>query len=363
MAAKVFAPINSSMLKWAREGIGIPIAIAASKLGLDLRELQDLEAGIEKPTFPKLLKICDLYKRSPGVFFLENVPPPDAKPQDFRVLDGEAPAELSPSALLEFRRANGRRESAIELAMLLGEDVLPFVYTATVADDVEKLGKSWRENFGAKDCPWRSEYEALNFWKLSIEKLGVLVFQPTVESLSDFRGVALYHSKFPIIILNSKDSVRGRIFSLLHEFCHLLLHVSGIGDMETGQNAHSNNIEVFCNAFAGACLIPQDEVLASQEIKELIRGGANSSEVRTLEKIVKKYQASWEVVIRRVLEVGLVSPAVYRSWRAELKSYYSKLRPNAEGGFAEWINRRIAANGRSYTNLVLRASAENRITK
>ena len=49
-----------------------------------------------------------------------------------------------------------------------------------------------------------------------------------------------FHEKIPIILLNGKDSVNGRIFSLFHELTHLLLGESAIcGDDENTQKKFS----------------------------------------------------------------------------------------------------------------------------
>ena len=42
------------------------------------------------------------------------------------------------------------------------------------------------------------------------------------------RAFSLYFEDVPVIVLNGADWVRGRLFSLIHEYAHLLLHTSGL---------------------------------------------------------------------------------------------------------------------------------------
>ena len=46
--------------------------------------------------------------------------------------------------------------------------------------------------------------------------------------IREMRGTALSEQKMPIILVNGKDRGNGRVFTLLHEFCHLALRQSGV---------------------------------------------------------------------------------------------------------------------------------------
>ena len=93
---------------------------------------------------------------------------------------------------------------------------------------------------------WVDEKEALNEWRKAIEKLGILIFQISMP-VEESRGFSLADGKVPAIILNPQDSVKGRIFSLLHELGHILLDKSGLCNMimEFGSNGEKERIEYF----------------------------------------------------------------------------------------------------------------------
>ena len=57
----------------------------------------------------------------------------------------------------------------------------------------------------------------------------------------------------PVILINGKDRGNGRVFTLLHEFCHLALRQSGVSNMGGDRNdAPHPDVEKFCNAVAAA---------------------------------------------------------------------------------------------------------------
>src|SRR5690606_21866088 len=94
---------------------------------------------------------------------------------------------------------------------------------------------------------------------------GVLVFQATGLELKEMRGFSISEKFLPTITLNTKDSPRGRVFTLLHELTHLALREAGVCnliDSGNGENEEEANIETFCNAVAGAILIPLDKLLS-----------------------------------------------------------------------------------------------------
>ena len=51
---------------------------------------------------------------------------------------------------------------------------------------------------------------------------------PATWSLREMRGLAVSSDSLPVIVVNATDSPRGQVFTLAHEFIHLLLHQSGL---------------------------------------------------------------------------------------------------------------------------------------
>jgi Zn-dependent peptidase ImmA (M78 family) len=72
-------------------------------------------------------------------------------------------------------------------------------------------------------------------------------------------------------VVNPKDVFAPRVFSLIHELVHLMLHQSGVSDLDidAARQAQDEMVEVFCNAVAAAVLIPQDLFLAESAVTKV----------------------------------------------------------------------------------------------
>ncbi len=85
---------------------------------------------------------------------------------------------------------------------------------------------------------------------------------------SEMRGFSLYFDVVPVIVVNGADAARGGLFTLLHEYAHLLLHTGGLCDTVTdlGATTPDRRLEARCNAIAAAILMPAAAVLARPEV-------------------------------------------------------------------------------------------------
>lgn len=358
MAKRLIVQVNPGVLKWAREASGLPLSTAAKKASVKVTALEAWEEGKESPSFSQLKKLSQVYKRPTALFFVEEVPQPEKPPQDFRVIHEAEEALLSPKALLELRKAKQRRLVALDVAASVGEPIQEFTMQATMNDSPEKLADQVRGNFGIDDKTverFVSDYSAFNFWKSCVEQTGVLIFQGGFNLKDDCRAVSIYEAQFPIILLNSKDSVYGRIFSLMHEFCHLLLRHGGMCDMEvTGK---VDPAEVFCNAFAAACLVPKAQFLNESEIQQN-RSTSTWSE-KSLRSLSTKYRVSMEVIVRRLLTLKLTTTDFYQAFRKEMQSKKPKAKSKA---IVTPDVKALSANGQRFTRLILHGYDSGAIT-
>lgn len=75
---------------------------------------------------------------------------------------------------------------------------------------------------------WENNWVALKGWRQYLENEGIFVFQ-IIMPKDEIRGFSLIRENYPpAIIINSKDSPNGRIFTLFHEYGHFLLNKSGV---------------------------------------------------------------------------------------------------------------------------------------
>ena len=171
-------------------------------------------------------------------------------------------------------------------------------------------------------------------------KLGVLIFETEGVLLEEMRALCIFHEKIPIILLNGKDSVNGRIFSLFHELTHLLLGESAIcGDDENTQE------EIFCNAVAGEFLVPEHDLNIS------INGVTDLLSYNSLKKLYNSYGVSEHVILRRLLDANKISRKDYISHINSYEESFSK----SSGSGGNYLNNMIKYNGKAYYSVILDA--------
>lgn len=364
MAPRIEALVKPALLVWARESSGLPLEAAAKRLKLNSAKLASWEKGEARPFIPQLRRLAEIYKRPLAVFFLPDPPLKFEAMRDFRRLDGKQPRAPSAALYLEIRKARQRREIAVELAAELGMSLPSFSLLADLDDPPESTASSIRSALGIsleRQIGWHDKYEALNGWKAAVEAQGVLVFQMSGVRVKEVRGFSESHEEIPIIVLNSGDSPRGRLFTLLHELVHLTLRNSGLCDLHEADRLTTPNerIEVYCNRVAGYALVPPGTI-AEEPIVRSHRGHEWADEdVRLL---ADRYSVSQEVVLRSLLLAGATSQAFYQRRRQEFLAAYNVELGKSKGGPVPQFRKALAWNGRPYSRLLLDAYDDERIT-
>jgi Zn-dependent peptidase ImmA (M78 family) len=325
MAARVKSTINPALVTWARETAGFKAAEAAKRLKVDEERLAAWEdpANDESPSIPQLRKLAALFKRPLAVFYLRETPMRFKVIRDLRRLPGTGAQSYSPAVQLEVRAANERRELALELAADLEQELPKFTLTATDKEDPEEVGERIRTTLGVTtdlQLHWRDNdgRAGFNAWRNRIESLGVLIFQTTRFPSDEASGFAITADTLPVIAVNRNDALTRRTFSLLHEFAHLMVRVSGVSDLETdaARPPEDQRVEVFCNHVAAAALIPRDVILANARV---VAQGALSTDWSDAEisDLARQFNVSREALLRRLLTFDRTTDEFYRQKRGQ----------------------------------------------
>ena len=353
--------VEPRVLIWARESIGMNIEEVAKRLNTSEDTVSKWESGQKKPTLIQLEKLArTIYKRPLAAFFLSEPPKEPPLPKDFRTLPLDKRKPLSPETRLAIRRARRLQSLASELAASLARKIVPQIGRASLSDNPEVVASSVRTQLGVEiqtQFDWKKETEALDEWKKAIEKSGILVFQIGIP-LEETRGFSLTESEFPAIVLNLRDAINGRIFSLLHEYGHFLLNDSGICDMgdQDYLSDEAKSIEEFCNHFAGAILVPRDALLNHELIKSSRYQLQWSDEI--LKELAKSFKVSREVILRRLVILGLADKGFYISKREE----WEATKYPRKGGRRNPPEECIRKNGTPFVSLVLESHRKDKIT-
>lgn len=361
MPRSIPAPhVNVDVLKWARTSIDLSEVAAARKMDLADDRVAAWEAGEITPTIAQLRKAAELYKRPLAVFFLASPPKDFDTLRDFRRLEGAGAGTWSPALHDDFRRAHDQRDAVLELADL--DDVEPpsdwRIDPLPSGDDaIAKAGRERLLAIAPLALPTGGDhpYDHLNAWVAALESAGVLVMATSSGrvAIDEMRAFSLYFDSVPVIVVNGADSPRGRLFSLLHEYAHLLLHSEGLCDMTTDRRAVTvaRMLEARCNALAAAMLMPAEAVLANRVVV------AHDSDdgawtYADLKKAAAPYGVSAEAILRRLLTLGKVTQAFYAEKREEfLRAYQLDVNSERASG-GNWYRNTVRDRGKGFVRLV-----------
>jgi Zn-dependent peptidase ImmA (M78 family)/DNA-binding XRE family transcriptional regulator len=358
------ANIEPSVLRWARETIGMGTGDIANRLKVTEDMVSKWESGQKRPTLIQAEKLANVYKRPLAAFFLPEPPVDLPPPKDFRTLPAEKRKPFSIKTILAIRRARRIQSLIGELAKSLTVKVQYEIGTASLSESPEALAERIRGKLGVDtqaQFRWKNQEEALNEWKNALEKQGIFVLQMGMP-IEETRGFSLAEGEIPVIMLNLKDSINGRIFSLFHEYAHLLLNQTGICimDEEEGFSDESEVVERFCNHFAGAVLVPQSALL-SHEIVRAHRNSVTWPDETYLE-LSKSFKVSQEVILRRLVISKLFSTTFYQQKRKEWEEKARGAQPRGKWGRQNPPKKCIQENGVPFISLVFESYNGEKIT-
>jgi Zn-dependent peptidase ImmA (M78 family) len=165
----------------------------------------------------------------------------------------------------------------------------------------------------------------LKAWRDAVEEKGVFVFKNTFKQ-KEVSGFCLSDAMFPLIYVNNSTAQTRQSFTILHELGHILLGTSGVtkrDDSYIGQlSGRSKLVEIFCNQFAGECLLPTSQV---QQIS-----GKVSDEM--VQEIASDFKVSRQVVLTRLLGLGRVTQSYYDQKAKEWNAEYGAQKGKTGGG-------------------------------
>ena len=307
------ALVEPEMLAWARRSANLDRVAAARKIKVPDDRVEAWESGETAPTIAQLRRASAVYNRALGVFFLPSPPQDFETLRDFRRLDPGQSGEWSTALHAEYRRAHHQRDVLLEISELDGISVSTAWRIGPLPNDDVVIAEVAREALvtASGDGPpnhLSDQYAHLNYWTTALETVGVLVMSTEGGRVDteEMRAFSLYFDDVPVIVLNGADWPRGRLFSLMHEYSHLLLHTAGLCDTTTDRRAMTENrrIETRCNALAAEILMPASQVL---EQPLVVRHSPGSQwDLDDLVEAAKPFGVSVESFFRRLVTLGRV---------------------------------------------------------
>ncbi len=337
MAKSVAAPVNPEVLSWAREIAGLTPEAAAKKVSVKPERLVSWELGDARPTIIQVGNLARVYGRTPALFFLSEPPKPDLpRPPDFRRADPHR-QDMSFELRRQLRDVVERRETLIDLE----RDAVPFALAdlGTLEPDVaaarvrDRLGVTVDDQLGQPN-----PYAMFNRWVAALEPFGVLTFQSSDFDIDEARGVSIWFQDWSVVLINGKDDIKARCFTLFHEVGHLVRGSSSLCGLEEDVRE-----ERHCNRLAAAVLMPANALLKM----------VSAQPIDHVNKLASRFKVSPLAMAIRMSHLGLLSDSDVALFRTNPASFPE--RDASRSGGPPFHTVRLRDLGRRYAGAVLDA--------
>lgn len=351
--AHPIAGVNPQVLKWAREKSGYSIDQVAAILKKSLESLEAWETGDESPTYAQLEKIAyQIYKRPIALFFFPE-PPEEIEPtKSFRTLPEEELRALGPDTRLAVRQAKAMQLILYELNRDKNPASRKIFHDLSLnrREDVRQSVVKVRDYLSFsldKQISFKDTRQVLGAYRDSIQECGLFVFKRSFKQ-GTISGFSLSDSEFPVIYLNNSTTITRQLFSIIHELAHVLLNSNGIRkedftDLRMVSQKYQH-IEIFCNRFAAEMLVPLAEFKKNRD--------GDFTDSSFVNELADHYNVSREVILRRALDLGLVSSAFYGNKAAQWNK--QAIRPRRTEGKGNYYATEATYLGSHFLNLAFR---------
>lgn len=290
---------------------GLPLATLATRAGVPpsaLRRAVEVDGELDDD---EVLAVAEQLAVPVETFFADQ-PPPLLKAIDFRTATPHIAKfkKGTLDAIAYVERISGALAS-LELGIELDSSLAPLKTEYTDAEAI-KLAEKWRKLWG---FPLEEQLEAANANTVYVslrgfvESLGVLVLH---KSFGTAEAAGIY-ARVPdgphTIVINTMGSSKARkLFTLAHEFCHVLLRAEGASN----PSVLKNKVERFCNKFAAYLLAP-DNLIRNAIARFRYPASAAPDNIR---RFAKRLGISQEALVRRLVELGYLAQSDYTTWRS-----------------------------------------------
>lgn len=324
--------VRPEMLRWARDRAGLTLA----ELARQFPKLGAWESGALGPTMRQLEAYARATRTPVGFFFLQSPPTEQLPIPDFRTIADQPLRTPTPDLLDTIYSCEQRQEWFRGYAEAQGLEPVLFVGAWTLADDPLDVAAALRDQLGF-GLDRRAEFPT---WTQAVEKLreqteaaGVLVMINGVVGTNshrkldpqEFRGFSLVDPLAPLIFINGADTKAAQVFSLAHELAHQALGGSGVSRPDLAALSGDSHTERWCNQVAAELLVPIDSV------RDAFDADAGLSD--ELQRLARLYKVSTLVILRRILDAGLISRSLFReAYDTELRRIMALAAERASGG-------------------------------
>ena len=281
---------------------------SASEVAAEVKLSVNLDAVVTantELTFDDLVSLAKHFKRPWSYLLIDEAEVFDTAGQDNRSF-GNRLLPPSPELLDEIEAVAEMLVAAGEMFPGTGYE-LPStkITTDTSAEVAGEAIRDFLEVTSAQQLHARDDFAALRLWVEALHARGLFVSQRRLRDTT-IRAFSRVNGDQAVLVVDTGDSAHARIFSLLHEYCHVVLRSTGVCDLQD-QSA----VERHCNAVAAAVLMPRS-IIAE------VRGGrafeADWIAADTLlQDMSQKLHVSQAALLIRLREIGTINEATYEA--------------------------------------------------
>jgi len=342
--------LNKNILKRAADNLEEPIISKFPKLN-------EWIEGAKFPTFNQLIAFSKAANIPFGYLFLNDLPEKEYPIPHYRT-NNNTFFKPSKNLIETLESVQEKQVWAKDILIDLGVEPLEFAGKSSINDSVEKtallisnlldLSELWANNL----TRWS---DSLRILIEKTENAGIFVVVNGVVNnntrrkldTNEFRGFVLYDPIAPFVFVNGKDSISGKIFTLVHEIVHVLVGSTASFDLKK-LRAGDNEIEQFCDKVTAEFLVPSKNILSFVE----------SENDLNFNELAKIFKVSQIVIARRLLALEIISlPEYFSFYDNYIKSEF-KVAKNKGGNFHNSAPYKIS---RRFFNLIDTSVKQNKI--
>lgn len=269
-------------------------------------------------TVAKLQSIADLYRRPLAAFFLSERPEVPERVRDFRRPWKTNKRPESAQLAAEIRRAEGQRENVLEILDLRDEEPSEVWKAPAASNALEPTARALLDKHSLAPRPSASgkPTDWFFYWSSALEEMGVLVVTANAVKPAEADGFSIAVDPVPVVAVNGATHFNRRIFTLMHEYAHLLRNTSALCDLHEGSGSSDevDREEVECNRIASEILVPS-EAFVQRNIVTQSRQNQTDWPLHVLRAEARQWGVSPEVILRKLVMHGRVSQTFYSDWR------------------------------------------------
>jgi Zn-dependent peptidase ImmA (M78 family) len=308
--------ISPEVLKWAITTANLKEEDIIKKLNISKKKLDEWLSGKKIPTFNELEKLSKITKREISLFFLDRPPQEPRMLLDYRLGKHN---ELSIKSLEIIRRIKYFQKEIHNLYVETNKSLPPkieyFNLNISPVDVASKYRNILRINKEIISEKNLKDEKIFDLLKKKIEQLNIIILNVPIPDEDGIKGFSLSDLEPYIIVINKSDEfIKSKIFTLLHEFAHLILKQgNGFCNPEILDSGHEDimKLERWCNIFASHFLM---EKIKDEELIVLKNGKTINDVDEIIKKLSEKFHLSKSALYITLYQDGILKKEILNEY-------------------------------------------------